>query len=154
MTSRQTAASKGFNSHHIADGIVADFADSDGDIWRGAIVTNVGESTENELDLCADGETPLGVVVDFPDGYEIDIDTANSTAGYVIHTLLRGTGGLCYTYQDAAAEDALLQGSPVEVAGVDGYASLATDFLVDNLGQCQEVLTCVTTSYYAFKVLI
>ena len=154
MTSRQTVASKGFNSHYIDGGIIKDYVDSDGDIWRGCAVTGIGETTDNEIDICAAGETPSGVVVTFPPQYEIDLNTANDTAARTMGVLLKGSAGECYTYHDANATDALTIGIMVSIETTGGYSSIAADYEVDHLGVCQETLSGVTTSYLAFKVLI
>ena len=154
MTSRQTVASKGFNSHYIGGGIIKDYNDEDGDVWRGCAVTGEGETTDNNIDICAAGEGAAGVVVSFPPQYEIDLDSANDTANRVCAVLLKGSAGECYTYHDAAATDALTIGIMVSVETTGGYSSIAGDVEIDHLGLCQETLSGVTTSYLAFKVLI
>jgi len=154
MTDRQTVASKGFNSHYIGGGIIKDYADSDGDLWRGCAVTGTGETTDNEIDICGAGETPSGVLVSFPPQYEIDLDSANDTVARTCAVLLKGSGGECYTYHDAAATDALTIGIMVSIETTGGYSSIFNDYEIDHLGVCQETLSGVTTSYLAFKVLI
>ena len=154
MTSRQTAASKVFNSHVVVPGIIKDFNDEDGDVWRGCAVTGLAETVDNNIDICASGETPIGVAVAFPPQYEIDIDSANDTANRLVKVALLGSRAQVYTYHDANAADALKIGSPVSVETTGGYLSLATDIEGDHLGLCQELLTTVTSTYYAFQVLI
>lgn len=155
MTSRETVSSKGINSYYISHGILMNGIDDDGDLWRGAIVTGEGESTENDLDLHADGEGVAGVLVDFNDALKLDLDTANSTAGENCQYLLRGSGGLCYTFHDANAADSIAIGvNATASTSVAGYVDLGTDIVDDHLGIFQETRTAVTTSYYLLKVLI
>ena len=155
MTVRQTAAAKVFNQHHIEGGIILDGNDEDGDLWRGCIVTGVAETTMNNLDIHADGEGVSGVLVGFGSQYAIDIDSANSVANRACQYALRGSGAYVYTYHDANATDAIVMGANITASTtVAGYADLGTDIVVDHLGISAELLTMITTTYYAFKVLI
>lgn len=150
---RETVSSRGINSFYVGShGILLNGTDSDGDLWRGAIITGVGESTENEMDLHANGEGVSGVLIDFADTLKVDLDTANSTAGGNLQYLARGSGGLCYVFHDAAATDAIVLGA--NATALDGYADLGTDIVVDHLGMFQETRTCITTTNYLLKVLI
>jgi hypothetical protein len=155
MVSRQTVSSKGINSYYISRGTILNGVDDDGDLWRGAIITGVGESTENDMDLHADGEGVAGVVIDFNDPLALDLDTANTTAGENLQYALRGSGALLYTFHDANAADALVIGAQATAStSVAGYGDLGTDIVVDHLGMWWETLTCVTSTYYLAKVQI
>ena len=114
------------------------------DIKPGHVVTNVGESNEEDIDLCAQTETPLGVVLCNPDQ---DIDTAyddNTTVqvarcGSVckVRVWFQANGG------DANLGLLVCVGSEAGIVTVWSYtdAAVNTDTLATVVGRLAEAVT-------------
>jgi len=114
------------------------------DIKPGHVVTNVGESNEEDIDLCGQTETPLGVVLCNPDHNIDDAYSDNTTvqvarcgSGCKVRVWYQANGG------DAQKGEIVVLGSEAGKVVVYGYTDGAvnTDTLATKVGRLAEAVT-------------
>jgi hypothetical protein len=118
--------------------IRTDFVANGSDIKPGWVVTQTGESAP-DVDLQANGEVALGIVLEDPTGeHSDDIDNAWDD-DYAIRLLLIPFPGICWVAGDDAAAAAYLWGAPHTCGATGGTVNDAVvDFEADYVGKAAQ----------------
>lgn len=130
----QTIVIKGYNPAYIVEKHI-----NGTDIKPGHVITNYGEANKHDIDLCDQGEPPLGIALEHKGD--------DGLAGTV-----RDTYDVDTAYEDNAAVRVALLGSGMAVVGyLGGQATTTTVYqgsklIVKSSGELQLPLTQTTTS--------
>jgi len=98
-TRSQTIVIKGYNPNYIVERRI-----NGTDIYPGHVVTNYGESNQNDVDLCAAGEPPLGIALEHfnDDGLTTNRDPLSIDTVYgdnsSVRVALIGSGMTCLAF--------------------------------------------------------